>query len=169
MRELEQVSRLDSFIRRMQAQISCLGQAGDLISGLEGPVFELGLGNGRSFDHLRELFPARDIYVFEMKISAHPSCIPDHEHLFIGDFLQRLPEVVPRFRDRVALVHADCCASGQMERDQAVVVGLQKILAPLVAHGGIIVSDAELALPDTDIIPLPKDVAPGRYFMRRKH
>ena len=87
------MSRLDSAIRRLEAQRACLDRAAELLDGVPGHVFELGLGNGRTYDHLRERFPSREIFVFEMKISAHPSCIPDDDHLFLGDVLDRLPAV----------------------------------------------------------------------------
>ena len=51
------MSRLDSFIRRLEAQRACLDLAARLIEGLEGEILELGLGNGRTYDHLRQLLP----------------------------------------------------------------------------------------------------------------
>ena len=44
------MSRLDSFIRRLEAQRSCLETAVALVADLPGPILELGLGNGRTFD-----------------------------------------------------------------------------------------------------------------------
>src|SRR5689334_15757612 len=85
------MSRLDSFIRRLEAQRACLDQAARLIEGLPGNVLEFGLGNGRTYDHLRERLPDREIYVFERQIAAHPACIPPADHLFLGDFLDTLP------------------------------------------------------------------------------
>ena len=66
------MSRLDSFIARMQAQRDCLNFLKPAVDRLEGPILEVGLGNGRTYDHLRDLFPGRDIYVFERKVAAHP-------------------------------------------------------------------------------------------------
>ena len=66
------MSRLDSFIARMKAQRDCLNFLKPEIDRLPGPLFEVGLGNGRTYDHLRTLFPGRDIYVFERKVAAHP-------------------------------------------------------------------------------------------------
>ena len=62
------MSRLDSFIRRLSAQRDILNHVhGDLDLPAEGPIMEIGLGNGRTFNHLRELFPDRasylDVYV----------------------------------------------------------------------------------------------------------
>ncbi|HIP79606.1 MAG TPA: hypothetical protein EYH07_14240, partial [Kiloniellaceae bacterium] len=78
------MSRLDSFIRRLEAQRACIDAAVDLVGALPGPVFELGLGNGRTYDHLRTRCPGREIFVFERKVAAHPDCIPDADHLFEG-------------------------------------------------------------------------------------
>lgn len=52
------MSRLDSFIRRLQAQRDVLDWAADGVEDRAGLVLELGLGNGRTYDHLRERLPA---------------------------------------------------------------------------------------------------------------
>ena len=73
------MSRLESAIRRLQAQKISLDWSAKNIHKQGGVVLELGLGNGRTFDHIRKLLPERDIYVFEREIAAHPDCIP-HQH-----------------------------------------------------------------------------------------
>jgi S-adenosyl-L-methionine methyltransferase len=88
------MSRLDSFIRRLEAQRACLEHAAGQIRDLPGPVLELGLGNGRTFDHLCELLPAREIFVFEREVRAHPDCIPDPAHLILGDVRETLPRAL---------------------------------------------------------------------------
>jgi hypothetical protein len=70
------VSRLDSFIRRMQAQRDCLNVAAALIADVPGAVFDLGLGNGRTFDYLREILPDREIFVFDRVVNANPKSRP---------------------------------------------------------------------------------------------
>ncbi|MHA1546704.1 MAG: class I SAM-dependent methyltransferase, partial [Alphaproteobacteria bacterium] len=65
------MSRLDSVIRRLTAQRSCLDQAAKMIGTVPGIVVELGLGNGRTFDHVREILPEREIFVFERQVKAH--------------------------------------------------------------------------------------------------
>ena len=84
------MSRLDSFIRRLEAQRACLDHAAQLIGGLPGNVLEFGLGNGRTYDHLRSRFSGREIYVFDRQVAAHPDCIPPSDRLFIGEFLDTL-------------------------------------------------------------------------------
>ena len=88
------MSRLDSAIRRLQAQRSCLDDAARRIAGLPGIVFELGLGNGRTYDHLREVLPDREIYVFERRVAAHPDCVPPDDKLFLGNVEETLPGVL---------------------------------------------------------------------------
>ena len=85
------MSRLESAIRRLQAQRACLDWAVSEIAYVPGPILELGLGNGRTYDHLRRRLPGRRIYVFERKVAAHPDCTPDDQHLFEGDFRDTLP------------------------------------------------------------------------------
>ena len=63
------MSRLDSFIRRLEAQRACLNRAAELIGDLEGVVLELGLGNGRTYDHLRELF------LVEIEFDSDPTIV----------------------------------------------------------------------------------------------
>ena len=101
------MSRLDSFIRRLEAQRACLERAVAMVEGLDGPILELGLGNGRTYDHLRQLCPAREIFVFDRQVAAHPDCIPDADHLLLGDIRETLPQAVARFGRTIALVHSD--------------------------------------------------------------
>ena len=61
------MSRLERFILRLKAQRNCLDAAAAWLAGLDGPMLELGLGNGRTYDHLRERFPDREIFVFERR------------------------------------------------------------------------------------------------------
>ena len=61
------MSRLDSAIARLKAQRVCLGVAAEMLSELPGHVLELGLGNGRTYDHIRGLMPERKIYVFDRR------------------------------------------------------------------------------------------------------
>ena len=53
------MSRLESMQRRLTAQIDGLNWAAQEIAGVAGDVLELGLGNGRTYDHLRQVLPHR--------------------------------------------------------------------------------------------------------------
>ena len=160
------MSRLDSFIRRLDAQRACLNRAVALIGGLPGPVFELGLGNGRTYDHLRENCPEREIFVFDRQVCAHPDCIPDAEHLFEGPVEATLTDLAGRFGGSVAMVHADL-GSGHPDVDARLATEVSRALPLLMAPGGVIVSDQELFLPAAEKLALPDGVRTGRYFMYR--
>lgn len=160
------MSRLDSFLRRLKAQRDCLNAAAPLIAALPGPVFELGLGNGRTYDHLRELFPEREIFVFERKVAAHPDCVPSADHLFEGSIDDTLAAAATRFAGRAALVHGDL-GSGHPDIDARTAATVSARLPALMAPGGIIVSEQKLNLPAAEAIVLPADVEADRYYMYR--
>jgi hypothetical protein len=161
------VSRLDSFIRRLQAQRACLDAAAMLVRDLAGPVLEFGLGNGRSYDHLRVTCPGRAIYVFDRQVAAHPDCIPPADHLFIGDFSTTLPRAIAQFGATAALVHVDC-GSGKPEIDRQTVAVLRPALLQLMRPGSICLSDQEITDPLMAPLTLPADVMLGRYFMLQR-
>ncbi len=158
------MSRLDSFLRRLQAQRDCLDVAVAMIAKVPGAIFELGLGNGRTYDHLREACPQREIFVFERQVSAHPDCIPDAAHLLEGDIAETLAAAQQRFAGAVALAHADL-GSGDAARDAETAAMISDRLPPVMAPAGVIVSDQELTLPQAESLPLPPGVQAGRYFM----
>jgi hypothetical protein len=166
MEDLGQVSRLDSAIRRLMAQRDCLTHAAGLIAGLDGIVLELGLGNGRTFDHLRELLPERETFVFERKVAAHPDCVPDADHLILGDVREQLAGTRARFAGRVALAHIDL-ATGDAPSSDRLFAGIPPLLAPLMRPGGIVVSERALSGSPWLPIALPDEVPPGRYWMYR--
>ena len=160
------MSRLDSFIRRMMAQRECLDAAARQIEDLPGPILELGLGNGRTYDHLRTLFPDRDIYVFDRQIAAHPDCIPDDDHMFLGEVVDRLPAAAARLGKTAALVHSDI-GSGRPEIDAVLFAQVVPLLSSLVCPGGMVLSDQKLPAGDWQSLPLPDGISAERYFMYR--
>jgi hypothetical protein len=160
------MSRLESFIRRLQAQQACLDRAVVLIRDVSGPVLELGLGNGRTYDHLRERLPQRDIYVCERQVAAHPDCIPPARFLILGDVRETLPTARARIGAAVALVHADL-GSGSAEANRRQAAELAPLIVGLLQPGGIVVSDQALETPRLGPLDLPAGVKPGRYFLYR--
>jgi hypothetical protein len=160
------VSRLDSFIRRMQAQRACLDWAAAAIADVPGLVLELGLGNGRTYDHLRERLPDRDIRVFDRRISAHPGSVPPREQLILGEATETLPAFAAGHGRAAALIHSDL-GNGEEAANQALATELGPILAPLLAPGGIVVANIALSVPGWTTLPEPGDVKSGRYFLYR--
>ncbi|HEV8032707.1 MAG TPA: class I SAM-dependent methyltransferase [Stellaceae bacterium] len=161
------MSRLDSFIRRLQAQRACLDCAAELTRHLDGLVVELGLGNGRTYDHLRSLLPEREIYVFERQVAAHPDCVPPPERLILGDMRQTLVEARDRFAGRVVLAHLDV-GTGDVEANRALAAVLTPPVLPLLCDGAVLVSDPAIDSAELEALPLPDGIAPGRYHLYRR-
>jgi hypothetical protein len=158
------MSRLESFIRRVSAQRDCLNHAAAIVKDMPGSVLELGLGNGRTFDHLRSLMPERDIYVFDRHVKAHPDCIPDADHMIVGDFLETVPTALEKMSERAVLAHCDI-GSGDKAASVALARALGESLPRLLAPGAIIVSDQPFKLDAWRPCPLPEGVAEGRYHI----
>ena len=161
------MSRLDSFIRRLEAQRACLNRAAALTRDLEGIALELGLGNGRTYDHLRSLLPERDIYVCERQVAAHPDCVPPPERLILGDMRETLAEIRGRFAGRVALAHLDV-GTGDAAANHALAAQLSPLLVPLLCQGAVLASDPEIDSIELQPLPLPDGVAAGRYHLYRR-
>jgi hypothetical protein len=160
------VSRLDSFINRVTAQRTCLNHLAPLVRAMPGPILELGLGNGRTYSHLRELFPGRDIWVFEYEVAAHPDSIPPDDRLFLGDFRTTIPAALARIGAPSPLIHADF-GSGNRERTAEMARWLGPQLRPLLAPGGYVLSDQPLEIADTGTLPLPAGAVAGAYNLRQ--
>jgi hypothetical protein len=160
------MSRLDSGIRRLQAQRACIERAAELIRELPGFVFEFGLGNGRTFDHLRERLAGREIFVFERAVVAHPDCSPGEDHLILGDLRETLPALPPRFRDSVALLHMDI-GSGERAESERLAAELAPHIAPVMRAGALIASDMPLPFGGWIAQPLPAGIGEGRYHFYR--
>ncbi|MBT3263517.1 MAG: hypothetical protein HN372_04005 [Acidiferrobacteraceae bacterium] len=161
------MSRLDSAIRRLQAQRLCLNAAVAYVEELPGPFLELGLGNGRTYDHLREITPNRDIYVFERRPAAHPDCTPAVEFLIQGNFKETLGKASSRIGQPAALAHCDI-GSGNLVVDKALAAQIGPAISALLAEDAIVLSDQLFNCSDWIAIQLPAGVAAGRYYMYRK-
>jgi len=140
--------------------------ARDLIADLLGPVLELGLGNGRTYDHLRELFPDREIFVFDRRVAAHPDCIPDDDHMILGDITDTLASAADRLGGRAALAHCDI-GTGEKESNARLIAAIAPLVNALMLPGGIVCSDQEYTVANWTAQPLPDGVRPGRYFINR--
>jgi hypothetical protein len=160
------MSRLDSFIARMEAQRDCLNFLKPEIDRLPGPILEVGLGNGRTYDHLRTLFPTRDIYVFERKVAAHPDCIPPDEHLFLGEARDSIPQAAKRLGATAALIHTDL-GTGDHAANMAMGEWLGPALDALAASGGYVLANQTLTVPRWQRLPEPPGVPRDRYFLYR--
>lgn len=158
------MTRLDSAIDRLRAQRDCLKMAAERIDDVAGVVLELGLGNGRTYDHLRALLPEREIFVFERELAAHPDCVPPRERLLLGDLSDTLPRALERIGRAAALVHADIgCGVAAIDRRLAAL--LARHLPALTAAGGVVVCDQPLSCRSLAPLALPATVRAGRYHL----
>ena len=160
------MSRLDSFIARMQAQRDSLNFLKPAVERLNGPILEVGLGNGRTYDHLRDLFSGRDIYVFERQVAAHPDCVPPHDRLFLGEAREALPRAARALGATAALIHTDL-GTGDHAANMAMGAWLGPALDALAGPGGYILANQSLKVPRWQRLPEPPGVPPDRYFLYR--
>jgi hypothetical protein len=158
------MSRLLSNIARLQAQRACLDRAVSLVQELTGPVLELGLGNGRTYDHLRVRLPERDIFVFERQVASHPDCVPPPDRLILGDLRETLPAAYARFPQQVALAHVDIATHDRAASERLAVV-LAPMLAALMRKGAIIVSELPMPVAHWRALSPPAEAEGGRYHM----
>jgi hypothetical protein len=160
------MSRLDSFLRRITAQRDCLNAAAAMLGDLPGPVIELGLGNGRTFDHLRTLFPARALFAFDRRNAADPASAPPPERLILGEFSETLPSALKLLGAPAAFAHLDF-GSGRPAHDAGVARALWPLLEPLLAKGALVASDQAVPAPHWLAVALPPGVKAERYFLYR--
>ena len=159
------MSRLDAFIRRMKAQRDCLNEAAGRLGARTGDVLEVGLGNGRTYDHLRTLFPGRSIWVFDREVAAHPDCIPPAALVRLGDFRETLPRFLAEGR-RAVLIHADI-GSGDREASRKLGRDLAPTFVRLLEPGGFLIGDQPMDGPSLQALPLPDGAEDGRYYFYR--
>jgi hypothetical protein len=103
------MSRLDFRIEQKIAQRDSIDLAAREFTGCPGWVVEFGLGRGRSYSHLAERFPDREIYCFDRAHATMPGWGPPLDRIVLGDLATVLedPAVHARFRGRVILAHLD--------------------------------------------------------------
>jgi hypothetical protein len=162
------MTRLDSAIRRLTAQRDLLDWASREIAPT-GVVLEVGLGNGRTYDHLRSRLPGRDIYVFERSPAAHPDCIPPPGKLIAGDVFETMPSFIDTFgRGCAALIHVDI-GTGDEALNRELALRLSPLLEALLQPGGLLLGDRAFAMPDATDISATTGVPEGRYYAYRRN
>ncbi len=140
------MSRLDSHIRQKIAQRDSINLASVWLAGQDGFVVEFGLGNGRSYSHLRERFPGHEIFCFDRRDFAPPHSHPPASHFFLGEFADLLgdPALHARFVGKVILAHIDIGSGGPEDEvtPEFLLGRIQRWLKP----GAVVLSDQDLTL-----------------------
>jgi hypothetical protein len=165
------MSRLDSFIARMQAQRALLNRAcAELNAAGErfaGPAIEFGLGNGRTYDHLRERLKGRRIVVFERSLQANQRSVPPREDLVLGEIGDTAVAFAHTYGPIAALLHADL-GNGVADDELKLERWLPGAAHALVRPGTLIITSTKLVHPHFDEQPLPPEVPSGRYYVYRR-
>jgi hypothetical protein len=168
-------SALERLAARVLTQRAYLAEAVRRIARVPGPVLEIGLGKGRTYDHLRRLMPDRAIYCFDREHHAPPEESPPAEFLVIGEIQTTLPALAARLGDRpggkAALAHCDI-GTRKPERDMAFARYLAATLPGVMADGAIVLGDRPMEskklepLPAPDF-PRPAGIAAWPYYLYR--
>ncbi|WP_299771495.1 class I SAM-dependent methyltransferase [uncultured Tateyamaria sp.] len=157
------MSRLESMRRRLSAQIDGINWAARKIANLEGDVLEMGLGNGRTYDHLRQELPDRRIWVIDRMLKCHPSCVPPAKDFLEGEAEAMLTRLASKGR-KMALAHYDF-GYGIKEKDVEEGIRLSPLIAALMQPGGLILSQQPLV--GFEQVCGPDTIAPDRYLFYR--
>ena len=161
------MTRLDMFIDRMVSQRACLDFAIAETALMDGPVFELGLGNGRTYDHLRDRVTGRPIHVFERAVASNPASTPPEDMTILGDVRETLPAAVARFGATASLIHADLGGHNLAKNDEFARL-VSPLIEPLLAPGGLMVSSDRMYFDALEQMPLPTGAVEGRCFIYRR-
>lgn len=140
------MSRLDSHIHQKIAQRDSINLAARRLAGSEGVIVEFGLSTGRSYSHLRERFPGREIFCFDRLDKTLPHSRPPAGCLFLGEFTDILadPAIHARFAGRVILAHLDIGSGGP--EDEVMPEFLMNRIHRWLKPGAIVLSDQDLTL-----------------------
>ncbi len=157
------MSRLESMRRRLTAQIDGINWAADLIKDTPGDVLEMGLGNGRTYDHLRQEITGRRIWVIDRVLKSHPSCIPPEDDFLQGEAEDMLTKLADAGH-KMALAHYDF-GHGVKELDVAEGGTLSPFIAAVMTPGGLVLSQQPLV--GLEQIKGPDTIDPERYLFYR--
>lgn len=160
------MSRLDRAIDRFSTQRAFLARGAELIAATPGPALEIGLGKGRTYDHLRGLLRGREIFVFDHHVHAPPDCVPDDDHLLLGDFRDTLAAAATRLTGRAVFAHADI-GSEKPERDAELAAAIAPLLDALMTAEAIVIADREIPATRWSRLAPPEDAGTFPYFMYR--
>ena len=157
------MSRLDSMMRRLAAQRDGLEWGHAQVQGMDGDYVDMGLGNGRTYDHLREIAPDRRIWVIDRALNCHPSCVPPQEDFLEGGAEDMLKKLAAD-QQKLVLGHYDF-GFGVKEKDVAEAARLSPLIAAVMAPRGVLISGQPLV--GFEQVRGPETVAPERYYFYR--
>lgn len=161
------MSRLDIFIDRMTSQRACIDFAVQKTAHMTGPVFELGLGNGRTYHHLCEVVKERDVFVFERAVESNPASTPPTNRTLLGDVFETLPQALERFGPTASFIHADL-GGHNLQKNDEFARKVSPIIEPLLAKCGLMVASDRMYFDDMHEVEIPAGAVSGRCFIYQK-
>jgi S-adenosyl-L-methionine methyltransferase len=160
------ISRLERLLFRIDAQHKSLSWAFGEIQGVPGLILELGLGHGRTYDHMRRHLPGREIFVFDREIDCFADCRPDDAHLVLGQLADTLPAARARFGGKAVLVNSDVGTYDEAYNIAAAEL-VSRHLPALLAPRALVLSDLPLTLAGAEAVTLPPGARDERFFIYR--
>ncbi len=157
-------SRLEKLLFRLEAQRISLEWAFREIGGRPGIVFEMGLGHGRTYDHLRIHLPEREIYVLDREVDCFADCTPPENYLLLGDIEETLAAAATRFGGQVILAHADM-GSYTQAHNIAISAKVSRCLPAVLSPNAIVLSDLPLDLAGARSLPHPPGAPRDTYYL----
>ena len=157
------MSRLNSMMRRLAAQADGLEWGTTMVDSLQGDFLDMGLGNGRTYDHIREIAPNRRIWVMDRALNCHPSCVPPEPDFLQGEAEDMLKKMAMD-GTKVAMAHYDF-GFGDKTKDVAEAARLSTMIKEIMLPGGVLVSGQPLV--GFEQVRGPTTVAPERYYFYR--
>lgn len=154
------MSRLDSMLRRLTAQRDGLNWAAARIATQDGDVLDMGLGNGRTYDHLREIMPDRRIWVMDRVLQCHPDSTPPEQDFLLGE-AEPMLERLAASGHKMAMAHYDF-GRGIKDEDVAEAGRLSTLIAKVMQPNGLLISGQPLV--GFKQIEGPETIAPDRYL-----
>jgi hypothetical protein len=161
------LTRLEKTLFRLRSQHAVLKFVLNRIRFAKGPVFEIGLGLGRTYDHLRHHLNDRRIFAFDRKSHAYDDCMPPADRLIEGELTQTLPQLVEKHSGSVVLSHVDI-GSFDRRKNAEVARFLAAQLPECMAPGGFVVSDLPLETKLLQPLPLPDGAREGSIYLYQR-
>jgi len=149
-------------MRRLSAQRDGLEWAAEQTRDMNGDALDMGLGNGRTYDHLREILDRR-IWVIDRVLQCHPSCVPPSQDFLEGEAEEMLQKLAATGA-KIVLAHYDF-GFGIKEKDVEEAARLSPAIARVMVPGGVIVSGQPLV--GFKAVDGPVGIAKDRYYFYR--
>lgn len=105
------MSSLDLSVDRMISLRARLDHAAQVAADLNWPIFELGLGSGRSYHDMCQLFPEGEIFVFERDVASHPNSTLPETQVFLGEVVVSSDRMC--LRSLIELPLPECAVTGR--------------------------------------------------------